>query len=165
MGSGEPWVRGISYRVGVHRFIASGFGVGLIPSRLWRSDNGAGTFGAVLAAIGAFLLIGQPWWIHALVFLLFLGLSLWSSRPFAADHADPGWIVIDEMAGTFVAVIGLAGWPWLIAVVVARLADIFKVLPGVPQAERLAGSVGITMDDVVAGLYGLAIGWLATLVL
>ena len=59
------------------------------------------------------------------------------------------------------AVIGLTGWPWLIAVVVARLADIFKVLPGVGMAERLPGSLGITMDDVVAGLYGLAAGWIA----
>jgi phosphatidylglycerophosphatase A len=143
----------------MHKFVASGFGVGLIPQRLWGSDNGAGTFGAVLAAAISVLLWGQPWWIHVGAFLVFFGLSLWSSRPFAAGHADPGWIVIDEMAGTFVAAIGLAGWPWLVAVVVARLADIFKVLPGVPQAERLPGEVGITMDDVVAGVYGLAAGW------
>ena len=124
----------------VHRFVASGFGVGLIPRRLWGTDNGAGTFGAALAAIGAYLWWDSPWWAHVLVFVVFLVLSLWSSKPFAADHADPGWIVIDEMAGTFVAVIGLVGWPWLVAVVVARLADIFKVLPGVPQAEKLPGA-------------------------
>ena len=99
------------------------------------------------------------------MFGVFLGLSLWSAARFSDDHADPGWIVIDEMAGTFVAVIGLAGWPWLVAVVVARLADIFKVLPGVPQAEELPGSVGITMDDVVAGLYGLGAGWITYLIL
>lgn len=148
----------------VHRFVASGFFVGFIPSRLWGSHNGAGTFGAGLAALLGLLWWNQPWWLHAIVFVVFFGLSLWSASPFAGDHADPGWVVIDEMAGTFVAVIGLAGWPWLIAVVVARLADIFKVLPGVPQAEELPGSVGITMDDVVAGLYGLAAGWAATLI-
>lgn len=148
----------------MHRFIASGFGVGLIPGRLWGSDNGAGTFGAALAAVFAFVWMDWSWWFHVLVFVVFLALSLWSSRPFAADHADPGWIVIDEMAGTFIAVIGLVGWPWLIAVVIARLADIFKVLPGVPQAEKLPGEYGITFDDVVAGIYGLACGWLATLV-
>jgi phosphatidylglycerophosphatase A len=144
----------------MHKFVASGFGVGLIPKRLWGSDNGAGTFGAVLAAAIALPLWNQPWWLHVILFAMFAGLSLWSSRPFAADHADPGWIVIDEMAGTFVAVIALSGWPWLVAVVVARLADIFKVLPGVPQAERLPGAIGITMDDVVAGLYGLGAGWI-----
>jgi len=149
----------------MERFVASGFSVGLIPSKLWGSDNGAGTFGATLAAGVGLLWWYRPWWFHLGVFAVFLALSLWSARPFASDHADPGWIVIDEMAGTFVAIIGLAGWPWLIAVVVARLADIFKVLPGVPQAERLGGAVGVTMDGVVAGLYGLAAGWLATLVL
>ncbi|MCL1599778.1 MAG: phosphatidylglycerophosphatase A [Actinomycetia bacterium] len=149
----------------MHRFIASGFGVGLIPSKLWGSDNGAGTFGAVLAAGLSLLMWGWPWWAHVGVFVVFLALSLWTSRPFADDHADPGWIVIDEMAGTFVAVIGLTGWPWLVAVVVARLGDIFKVLPGVPQAEDLPGAVGITMDDVIAGVYGLAAGWIVYLLL
>lgn len=149
----------------VIRFIASGFSVGFIPSRLWGSDKGAGTFGATLAALMALLWWNRSWWFHLAVFSVFLALSLWSAAPFSDDHADPGWISIDEMAGTFVAVIGLVGWPWLIAVVVARLADIFKILPGVRRAERLPGSVGITMDDVVAGLYGLAAGWLATLVL
>lgn len=149
----------------MQRLVASGFGVGLIPRRLWDSDSGAGTFGAGLAALIALLFWGRPWWIAAAVFVAAVGLSLWSAAPFADDHADPGWIVIDEMAGTFVAVIGLAGWPWLVAVVVARLADIFKVLPGVPQAERLPGAVGITMDDVVAGLYGLGAGWITVWIL
>jgi len=149
----------------MHRIVASGFGVGLVPSKLWGSDNGAGTFGAALAAIIGLALWRMPWWVHTSVFAVFLGLSLWSSRPFADDHADPGWIVIDEMTGTFVAMIGLAGWPWLVAVVVARLGDIFKVLPGVPQAERLPGALGITMDDVIAGIYGLAAGWLALVLL
>ena len=144
----------------MRRFIAAGFGVGLIPSRLWHSDSGAGTFGAALAAALSLIWWHRPWWFHLGVFAVFLALSLWSAAPFAGDHADPGWIVIDEMAGTFVAVIGLSGWPWVVAVVVARLADIFKVLPGVAGAEALEGSVGITMDDVVAGLYGLAAGWL-----
>ena len=149
----------------MHRFVASGFSVGFIPSKLWGSDNGAGTFGAVLAALAGLVWWHRPWWVHAIVFLVFFALSMWSSAPFASDHADPGWVVIDEMAGTFVAVIGLAGWPWFVAVVVARLADIFKVLPGVPQAERLPGSVGITMDDVVAGLYGLLAGWVVHLIM
>lgn len=145
--------------------MASGFGVGLIPSRLWGSDNGAGTFGSVLAAALALLWWDAHWLVHVAVFAVFAALSFWSAAPFSDDHADPGWIVIDEMAGTFIAVIGLTGWPWLVAVVVARLADIFKVLPGVPQAERLPGATGVTMDDVIAGLYGLAAGWIVWMIL
>lgn len=149
----------------MHRLVASGFGVGLIPNRLWGSDNGAGTFGAALATVLAFVWTDAQWWVHAAIFLAFLGLSLWSSKPFSLADEDPGWVVIDEMAGTFVAVIGLAGWPWVVAVVVARLADIFKVLPGVRRAEMLHGPLGVTMDDVVAGLYGLAAGWALTTIL
>ena len=144
----------------MHRFIASGFSLGLIPRRLWGSDTGAGTFGAALAAVISLLLWRQPWWTGLIAFLIALGLSLWSSAPFATDHEDPGWIVIDEVAGTLVALIGLTGWRWLVALVVARAADIFKVLPGVKQAEELPGAIGVTMDDVVAGAYGLAAGWL-----
>ena len=143
----------------MHRFVASGFFIGFVPSRLWGSHAGAGTFGAGLAALLALLWWDQPWWVGATAFLVAFGLSLWSAAPFAHDHADPGGVVIDEIAGTFVAVIGLSGWPWVVAVVIARLADIFKVLPGVAQAEQLPGSVGVTMDDVVAGLYGLGAGW------
>lgn len=144
----------------MHRFIASGLYLGLIPRRIWGSDNGAGTFGAALAVVISLMLWRYPWWVGAIAFVIAFVLSLWSSAPFAGDHADPGWVVIDEVAGTLVAAIGLTGWPWLVAVVVARLADIFKVLPGVGQAESLPGAIGITMDDVVAGLYGLAAGWL-----
>jgi phosphatidylglycerophosphatase A len=149
----------------MHRFVASGFYVGLIPRRLWGNDKGAGTFGAAIAVVISILLWRYPWWLGVIAFAVAFALSLWSARPFAADHADPGWIVIDEIAGTLIAVIGLTGWPWLVAVVVARLADIFKVLPGVEQAESLPGAVGITMDDVIAGLYGLAAGWLAVLLI
>jgi phosphatidylglycerophosphatase A len=146
----------------MRRFIAAGFGVGLIPRRIWESDNGAGTFGAVLAGIIAFVLIPLGLWAHVAATIIVIGLSLWSPAPFLAEDKDPGWITIDEVAGAMLAVTGLVGWPWVVAWVIARLADIFKVLPGVPQAERLPGSLGITADDLVAGLYGLAAGWILT---
>jgi phosphatidylglycerophosphatase A len=148
----------------MRRFVATGFGSGLIPQTLWHGTTGAGTFGAGVAALVGVALWGAPWWIDLLAAVIATGLSLWAAAPFATDHADPNWVVIDEIAGTLVALIGLTGWPWLIALVAARLGDIFKVLPGVPQAERLPGAVGVTADDVVAGLYALALGWLATLV-
>jgi len=146
----------------MRRFIAAGFGVGFIPRRLWNGDNGAGTFGAAVAALIGWALWSAPWWIDLGVAVVAILVSLWAAIPFAKDGADPNWIVIDEVAGTLVALIGLSGPGWIVALVVARLGDIYKVLPGVPQAERLPGTVGITADDVVAGLYGLAIGWIVT---
>jgi phosphatidylglycerophosphatase A len=146
----------------MERLVASVGYLGFVPRRLWGTDKGAGTFGAAVAWAISVMLWSQPWWIHGAVFGVSLALSLWSARPFA--DGDPGWVCIDETAGTFLAVIGLAGWPWLVAVAVARAADIFKVLPGVAPAERLPGALGLTMDDVVAGGYGLAAGWIVALV-
>ena len=146
----------------MRRVVAAGFGSGLIPRRLWNGDNGAGTFGAGVGALIGLALWSAPWWVDLAVALAAIGISLWAAAPFAEGHSDPNWVVIDEVAGTLVALIGLTGAPWLVALVVARLGDIFKVLPGVPQAERLPGAVGITADDVVAGLYGLAVGWILT---
>lgn len=149
----------------MRRLIAASLGLGFIPRRLWRSDTGAGTFGAALAAgIGGFLLwVGAHWWVSLAVAASLVGLSLWASRPYA--DGDPGWVCIDETAGTLVALIGLSGVPWLVALVAARSLDIFKVVPGIRAAERLPGPWGITGDDVVAGLYGLGAGWLAVAVL
>ncbi len=142
----------------MRRFVAAGFGVGVLPRRIWGTDNGAGTFGAALAAVIGFWLIAAPWWLDLGIAVVAILVSLWAAAPFAGDHADPGWVTIDEVAGTLVAVVGLGGWPWVVAVVVARLADIFKVLPGVRRAEALPGAIGVTADDVVAGLYGLLAG-------
>jgi phosphatidylglycerophosphatase A len=140
--------------------VASSLGLGRIPQALWGSDAGAGTFGAALGAGIGWALLSAPWWTGLTVAAVAIAVSLWASAPFAGG--DPGWVCIDETAGTVVALIGLGGWPWVLALVVARAADIFKVLPGVRRAEDLKGSVGVTGDDVIAGLYGLAVGWVAT---
>lgn len=144
----------------MHRLVASSFGLGFVPRRLWGTDNGAGTFGAALSvAIGLGLLaLDAAWWVTAGIAAFAILASVWSARPFAHE-GDPGWICMDETAGTLVAMIGLGGAPWIAAVIVARLADIFKVLPGVTHADRMHGTAGITLDDVIAGLYGLGVGW------
>jgi phosphatidylglycerophosphatase A len=145
----------------VRRLIASSFGLGLLPRLLWKGDQGAGTFGAALgAAIGGLLLATHArWWAVMAAAATAIGLSLWSATPFAQGRLDPGWVCMDETAGTLVALVGLSGRPWLAALVLARTADIWKVLPGVRRAERLPGSLGVTADDIAAGLYGLALGW------
>ncbi len=147
----------------LRRWVAAGFGSGWIPRRLWGSDNGAGTFGAVVGGLIGVVSWTSDWWVGLLVALVAIGLSIWASAPESHRNEDPGWIVIDEVAGALVAVIGLSGVAWFVAWGVARLGDIFKVLPGVKQAESLPAPFGITADDVVAGLYGLGAGWLVVL--
>jgi phosphatidylglycerophosphatase A len=151
----------------VHRLVASGFGLGFVPRRLWGHDGGAGTFGAALGAAAALALWPLPRAGYAAAVALLavaaIAASIWSAAPFV-DEGDPGWICMDETAGTLLALIGLTGWPWVVALVVARVADITKLPPGVRAAEEhIPGARGITADDLVAGLYGLAAGWLVAL--
>jgi phosphatidylglycerophosphatase A len=95
--------------------------------------------------------------------MLTVPVSVWAAGPFSRDGDDPGWVVIDEIAGALVSVVGLAGWHALVAWGVFRAADIFKgAFPGVAAAERLPGGWGVTADDLVAGVYGLAAGWVAS---
>jgi phosphatidylglycerophosphatase A len=147
----------------MHRVLASWFGTGLILGRLRGNDLGSGTVGAVFALPVA-LLIGEwsGWQGQLVAAVTVVALSLWSVRPLVDSHGDAGWIVIDEVSGAFIAVIGLSLWPGaIVAWVVFRTADIFKnFAPGVARAERLPGAVGVIADDVIAGLYGLAVGHL-----
>ena len=148
----------------MRRFIAEGFGVGRLPNRWRGSHSGAGTLGALVAVVIGIFLLPAPWWVDALAAAAATALSIWAAAPFALDD-DPGWVTIDEVAGTLVAMIGLGGLPWVVAVVVARLGDIYKVLPGVRWADSRHGSVAVTLDDVIAGGYGLAVGWVLTALL
>jgi phosphatidylglycerophosphatase A len=70
---------------------------------------------------------------------------------------DPQWIVIDEWAGLFVALIGTEAsrlWHVLLAILLFRIFDISKVGP-IRRAEALPGAVGVMADDVVAGVFAL----------
>jgi phosphatidylglycerophosphatase A len=74
---------------------------------------------------------------------------------------DPSEVVIDEVAGQLIALIGAAAvplnWKYVIAsLVLFRLFDIFKP-PPVRQLEALPTGTGIMMDDVGAGIYALVI--------
>ncbi len=71
---------------------------------------------------------------------------------------DPGFVVIDEVAGQWVALaiapidVGHA----LLGFALFRLFDIVKPWP-VRQLERLQGGTGIMLDDLGAGVYGLLV--------
>jgi len=140
------------------RLIASFGGTGLLLRRFRGADEGSGTIAGVVA-VGIAIPI-QPWWGRLLGLLICLLAGVWAIRSLKPGEEDPGWVVIDEAAGTFLATLGL-GLPGLVVgFVVFRVADIAKtVFPGVAQAERIGGAVGIMADDLVAGLYGLAAGW------
>ncbi len=148
----------------MHRFIASWFGTGLLLRQIRGSDAGSGTVGSVFAFALGWLIGPDRWAWQIAAAICVAGLSVWSAHRFI-DEGDPSWIVVDEAAGTFTATVGLGPVPAIIAFVVFRIVDATKVLPGVAAAEKLPGSWGITSDDLVAGLYTLAVGWIATSIL
>ena len=142
------------------RVIASWFGCGFVPRRLRGVDAGAGTIGGLGALVPALLLARIGWEAQLAAAVVVAGASVWAGHRFA-DEGDPGWLVVDEAAGTFLATIGVSIGPALIGFVIFRIADITKRFPLVRRAEGLPGGLGITADDLVAGLWGLGAAWIA----
>ena len=70
---------------------------------------------------------------------------------------DPGFVVIDEVAGQLIALIGAPlDWKTLLAsLILFRAFDIVKP-PPLRRLEGLPEGTGIMLDDVGAGLYALA---------
>jgi phosphatidylglycerophosphatase A len=75
-----------------------------------------------------------------------------------AGKKDPQFVVIDEVAGQLVALIGVPlGWKTFLAgFILFRGFDILKP-PPVRQLEALPEGTGIVVDDVAAGLYAFAV--------
>jgi phosphatidylglycerophosphatase A len=143
------------------RLLASLFGTGLLLRKVRSSDIGSGTVGAGVALAVALLLGPQRWGWQLLLAGAVTVTSIVVTAPFSRDGEDPGWVVIDEAAGALLATVGLSTAAAVVAWVGFRTADIFKrAFPGVAAAENLRGGWGVTADDIVAGGYGLAAGWL-----
>ena len=80
-----------------------------------------------------------------------------------AQRKDPGFVVIDEVAGQLVALI-LIRPDWkhaALALLLFRLFDIFKPWP-IRKLEALPEGTGIMLDDIAAGLFALLVGAVAT---
>src|SRR4029453_14428568 len=82
------------------------------------------------------------------------------------QRKDPRHVVIDEVAGQFLALIAIPHvlhgdwWPAILAFALFRLFDIVKPYPA-RKLESLPGGLGIMADDLVAGVYAgllLAVG-------
>ena len=79
----------------------------------------------------------------------------------AAGQADPGAVVIDEVAGQWLALIAIPLDPllYLLAFLAFRLFDILKPWP-VGWADReVKGGLGIMLDDALAADYAAAVLW------
>ncbi len=137
-----------------YKFMASGFGVGWLPVA-------PGTWGAAEAIL---LLVPFMWFnIPPSVFTLFLSLLIilftWIGVK-SVDYLqkewgeDPKQVVIDEMIGVWIAILGLplTSFNLIAGFILFRFFDIAKPL-GVRQLESIEGGWGVMLDDVLAGVY------------
>ena len=142
----------------IARAIATVGGVGLLRPA-------PGTWGSAAALPLGWLAMQAGPVVFTLACALLVPLGWWAIRAATAgslDH-DPGEIVIDEVAGQWVALLPIAWgaamagapplalWPgWVAAFLLFRLFDIWKPGP-VGWADRRADPLGVILDDVIAG--------------
>jgi phosphatidylglycerophosphatase A len=140
--------------------IATWFGSGLLP-------KAPGTWGSLAALPPGLLLLwlgGAPALIVGILAVSIAGV--WAGERFAEalGKDDPGAVVIDEVAGQWLALLPCTalGLPEIaLAFLLFRAADIFKPWPASWADRNIPGGLGIMADDWVAGLYAaLALGLL-----
>lgn len=114
----------------------------------------------------AWLIAGLPVsWYLVLVSAL-AALGAWAAQ--VADHSwethDSGRIVIDEVVGYLVTVAPVARdriGPLLVGFAVFRVLDVLKPPPARAVDRKMQSGLGVVLDDVVAGVYGAGLLWLA----
>ncbi len=146
----------------IHKWIATGFGSGYSPVA-------PGTAGALLAWmlwLVLFFAAGYSacWWITLALAVVFTWLGVRSANALEPIWGeDPSRVVVDEMVGTWIALLAVPEgsfaevWGYAAgAFVLFRFFDIFKPL-GVRRMEALPGGVGVMADDILAGVYGFVV--------
>jgi len=130
--------------------IATGFGAGYLP-------KAPGTWGSLLALPLHFFLsqLTPNHYALALGGIFFLGVITAGQAEKILDRKDPGVIVIDEVIGMLITLIGAPDNPlvWLAGFLIFRFFDIVKPYPIRLIDQRINGGMGIVLDDVLAGIY------------
>lgn len=133
--------------------ITTWFGSGLSPIA-------PGTMGSLAALPPAWLLVEAAGPVG-----LFWGIMAVLGVGFAASHlhmvktgeTDPPSIVIDEVAGQWITLLiaPLDPMAYLAGFLLFRFFDIAKVWPANWIDRSMPGALGVMLDDVVAGVFGL----------
>ena len=129
-----------------------------------------GTVGSAFTAF-ALWLVPLPTAVLTVALVVIIAVGTWAAA--RAERVlggkDPGAIVVDEVAGMILSVLLVPRTVPVLVVgfVLFRIFDVTKPYPA-RTSQRLAGGVGVMIDDVIAGLYALAVllvlhrglGWL-----
>lgn len=142
---------------------------------IWiATAGGAGYFpvapGTAGSLVGVAVVVGLAQWplphagsiaVLAAASLALFALGVWGAGEAEKffGRVDPGQVVMDEVVGQMLTFLLMphATWKWLVGgFLLFRALDIVKPFPA-RQAERFPRGWGIMLDDVVAGLYGMAL--------
>lgn len=72
------------------------------------------------------------------------------------DLHDPQWIVIDEVLGmltTWIFMTGAPTWHLIVAFILFRFFDIYKIWPASWFDKELKHGAGTILDDIISGIY------------
>jgi phosphatidylglycerophosphatase A len=141
----------VALRTGaIARWLATWFGCGLSP----LAPGTVGSLGAVPLHLA---LSRAPGALHVVAALALALVGMWAAQRYALEtgEPDPQRVVIDEVAGTVIALGLVRSAPpalQLAALVAFRALDIYKPGP-VRRVEHVQPpGVGIMLDDLLAGV-------------
>jgi len=143
----------------IWKILATWFGSGLSP----KAPGTCGTI-AALPFAAAITYFAGPWGLAVASVLVFFIGWLASNRymEISGSGHDPGEIVIDEVAGVWIALLpaGLNPIGFLVGFILFRVFDILKPWPIGWLDEKVGGGLGVMLDDVAAGIVAAIGVWL-----
>jgi phosphatidylglycerophosphatase A len=137
-----------------------GSGLGKPGPGTWGSAAATLIFTAVVFGLhpAAQTLLGLT--VAGIILSIALGVPAATIAARESGSKDPGFVVIDEVAGVWITLLGAVFHPdWqhiAVAFLLFRIFDIFKPFP-IRRIEKLPEGWGIVFDDVAAGLYAWAV--------
>ena len=131
-----------------------------------HSKYAPGTMGSLIGVlIGYFLILNLDVKFYLIFLLIFIIVSylLCEAHLKLYNKKDPKEVVVDEISGQFIAILGCVQsekstymfLSFLLSFVLFRFFDITKIGP-IKRFENLPNGIGIMADDIVAGLFALA---------
>ncbi|MEO9824458.1 MAG: phosphatidylglycerophosphatase A [Paracoccaceae bacterium] len=153
----------------MRRILLSFFGTGFLKPA-------PGTWGSLAALPAAWVVhtLGGPILLAIMAAVLyFAGVSATKIETASGDDHDPGWIVLDEVVGQWIAILPVSYGAWavgepiealwpgvIVAFALFRLFDIWKPWI-IGRVDARGDAVGVMLDDVWAGVFA-AIGVMIT---
>ena len=118
-----------------------------------------GTWGSLAGALVWWFLVPPIPGIQLMLVVIAAGLGIWAGGYLerATMVTDPSIVVIDEVAGMWLALLGCGHviWQFAVGFILFRLLDILKPGP-IARAQSLPGGWGVVCDDLLAGGVTLA---------